>query len=140
MKFKILGAIVFFFILFWSVKYAVTWDIWDAVRNNRVTYIQDYLKHGGDVNLTKTIVHEKAGEEYVYTLLMEAARHGSSDVVSMLIQHGADINGNTTFRNTPLVFAIENKNNKIKKRFYIGKTSHYSKQQGICAKDGESKE
>ncbi len=114
MKFKILGAIVFFFILFWAVRYAAdyyrTEDIWDAIRKGRVEYVQDYLKHGGEVDSTRTIVMKSGDDDHGHTLLMEAARYGNSDIASMLIRNGANVNAKTTYRTTPLEEAIGNGN------------------------------
>ena len=48
------------------------------------------ISHGADVNYI--FRHNAGGMELTFTPLTEAARHGHADVMSVLIEKGADVN------------------------------------------------
>lgn len=105
---KILPKIGLFIViaglLFLGVRRLVTYDIWTAVRENNIYYVNAYLNKGGNSNLTKTILGKSAIDNY--TLLMQAARYGRSQIVDLLINHGANVNAYTTLYDTPLIYAM----------------------------------
>lgn len=83
--------------------------LWYAVRNNNVSYVQHYLEKGGEVDLTKDIPASD-GKVHDYTLLMEAANHGSIEVAIVLLKHKANVNAVTSFNTTPLIYAARGGN------------------------------
>jgi ankyrin repeat protein len=88
--------------------------IWREVRKDHVEYVQRYLNKGGDPNLARTIEHWKTGwPEKRFTLLMEAARGGSLDTASLLLENGANPNAETSHYHTALLFASANGNLKM---------------------------
>lgn len=88
--------------------------IWRKVRNDQIDYVQRYLNRGDDPNLARTIEHWKTGwPERRFTLLMEAARAGSLDTASLLLENGANPNAETSHYHTALLLASANGNLKM---------------------------
>jgi ankyrin repeat protein len=93
--------------LFFLGRYFITHDIWDAVRKNRVSYVEDYVAKGGDANISRTIPGPVIDTQN-QTLLMDAAKYGNVEIASILIKHGADLNARSSQNDTPLLYAAQN--------------------------------
>ncbi len=95
-----------------GIRYFITWDIWDAIKKNRVNFVSNYLSKGGDANATRNHPWLEGRPEQNFTLLMDAAEKGKPDIVSILLQNGADSNAETHIGRTALIFAAKNGNIK----------------------------
>lgn len=109
---KIILISISIIIILFGIRYFITWDIWDAVRKNRVCFVISYLNHGGNANFARNNQWMDGPNEQNFTLLMEAARRGKPDIVKVLLLNSADPNVTTSIGRTALLFAAENGNLK----------------------------
>jgi ankyrin repeat protein len=79
-------------------------ELFDAVKNGDLAYVQKLISKGADVN---------AKDNIGMTPLMAAAEEGRKDVCELLISKGADINAQDKDGKTALKYAIENSKNDV---------------------------
>ncbi len=101
-------------IAFSVIQDLLSYPLWNAVRKNDTSFVQRYVEKGSDVDATRDIAM-KDGSVHGFTLLMEAAKHGSAEVVSILLKHGANANAKTSRNRTPLIIAAMYGNTTIMK-------------------------
>ena len=83
-------------------------DLWDATVDGDIQIVKQYLDAGGDVNV-------KDDEFYSISLLHSAVRHNHEEMVSLLLENGADINIKSTNSNTALLLTGTHGNQVIAK-------------------------
>ena len=79
--------------------------LWDASAAGDGDGVRDLLAAGADP--------DKYKDRYGYTALLEAAAWGRDSIVSILIQHGADINRQGYYGNTALHSTAVNGHNEV---------------------------
>ena len=75
----------------------------EAIRDNNKTKIKEILAQNPDLNLDPPFIFG-----YINKPLFIAARSSDVEVLSLLLQHGADIEGICSYEDTPLITALEN--------------------------------
>ena len=81
--------------------------IFDAITQKNIEPVQEYLQQEGDPNLARNHQWLEGPSEQNFTLVMEAARNGTPDIVKLLLEHDADPNAVTSLGRSPLMFAAE---------------------------------
>jgi len=78
--------------------YEKSTNIFNAIDNNDCVYIKNYFDLGNDINITNTRDEN---------LLHRAARKGSFETFSMLINYGVKVNALNKYKETPLHVAVQ---------------------------------
>ena len=74
-----------------------------AIQQNNEAQIKEILAKNPNVDLNPPFVFG-----YMNKPLFIAARSSTPEILSLLLQHGADINGICSYQDTPLITALEN--------------------------------
>lgn len=114
---KVVFTLVSMITIYYAINYVILRFLplttWQAIRYDHTGYVRNYLNKGGDPNLAREIKWKHGWPEEKFTLLMEAARKGNLDIVSLLLENGANPNAETSFHRTALILAAEKGNLKM---------------------------
>ena len=75
----------------------------EAIRQNNKDKVKEILKENPNLDLNPPFVFG-----YINKPLFIAARSSDTEVLALLLQHGADIEGICSYEDTPLITALEN--------------------------------
>ncbi|GAA4373382.1 ankyrin repeat domain-containing protein [Hymenobacter koreensis] len=79
--------------------------LYEAVSKNQVSKVAKLIEEGANVNYTF-----RMNNAFFITTLMQATMKNYTDVATLLLNHGADVNAVDGFKMTPLMWAAHNGN------------------------------